>query len=296
MDADLDPADPDHTGDADNPDRLAARDTWAVWQGVPYPCRDRTDQWPLLSLRARDDGRAPEGLDRVRGGSERRYVHLVEAERVDAWYQASWTFRWRGEPFTCHGLTDRGTVRGRYQGEDEEFAALHLHRSAGWEGDFPLDEITDVAEHRTDLRALRRERLRLLEQTRGYEPRALAVVDGRELPAAMEADASGLVAVGEPDSQRLVPVEELEAWWGVYWTYTVGGPAMGLGCHPFAALGPYQDAVKGRYIGDQTYGLVMHAYLLREERGADGRTLYTNLAYPERLTDLVEHRVDLLAD
>lgn len=278
-------------------DRLAARDRWAVWQGVPYPCWASRDQWPLLSLRARDDGRAPEGLAALSEGSERRYVHLVEPERVEAWYESYWTFRWRGEPFRSDGFTSRGTVRGCYLGDDEEFARLHLRRSADWEGAFPLDELTHVTEHRTDQLALRRERLRVLAETGGYGPRAFAIVDGHEVPADMEADASGLVAVGEPDAQRLVPVGELEAWWGVYWTYTLGGPEMGLGYHPFTALGQYQDSVKGTYTGNQTYGLVMHTYLLDEQHRTDsGGTFYTSTAYPDRLNDLTEHRVDLLAD
>jgi hypothetical protein len=275
----------------DDGDVLGARGQWAVWQGVAYPCSAPAGGWPKLSLRARDDGRTPPGLEEVRD------VYRVEPERVDAWYEACWTFRWRGEPFRSHGWTSHGTVLGRYQGEDEEFARRHLRRMVDWEADLPRDEIEDVVEHRTDLRALRGERLRLLAETDGYRPRAFAGVDGGELPAEMEADPSGRVAVGagegdcdgEPDTRRMVAVGELEAWWGVYWTFTIGR-------HPFAALGPERDTVKGKYIGDQTYGLVMHTDLLAEEVGADGRSIYTSNVYPEQITDLTEHRVDLLAD
>ncbi|WP_042390166.1 hypothetical protein [Streptacidiphilus melanogenes] len=275
---------------------LAAKDEWAVWQGIAYPCWSRAGLWPRLSLRARDDGRAPSGLEQQRDGAERRYVYLVDPERLDAWYQAHWTFRWRGEPFESCGTTGGGTVRGRYLGTDEEFARLRLRKAVDREAELPPDEVEDVVEHRTDLRALRGERLRLLAETDGYRPRAFAVLGGQEVPAGTEADASGRVAVGGPEARRLVPVGELEAWWGVYWTFTIGDEAMGIGRHPFAALGPDRDTVKGEYIGDQTYGLVMHTYLLTEEHRADGGTFYTGNACPDLITDLAEHRVDLLAD
>ncbi|WP_042424936.1 hypothetical protein [Streptacidiphilus anmyonensis] len=64
---------------------FAAPDAWAVWRGVAHPCRDRADVLPLLSLlslRARDDGGTPSGLQEHREGSESRYVPLAE-HRVD---------------------------------------------------------------------------------------------------------------------------------------------------------------------------------------------------------------------
>jgi hypothetical protein len=284
------------TQQEDGPGRLAAEDRWAVWQGVAYPCWGPPALWPRLALRARDDGRAPVGLDRLDDGSERRYVHVVDPDLLDAWHETRWTFRWRGEPFESRGMPDPATARGHYEGEDEEFARLHLNHPNHREGDYPLDEITDVVEHRTDLRALREERLRLLAETDGYRPRAFAVVDGVELPAAMEADASGHVAVGEPDARRLLPIEELEAWWRVHWTFVMDNRDTLCGNHPFRALGPERDCVKGEYIGNATYGLVMHTYLLNDETGPDGYRMYTSHCYPDRLTELTEHRTDLLGD
>ncbi|MEY9874508.1 hypothetical protein ABH931_004008 [Streptacidiphilus sp. MAP12-33] len=279
--------------DPDDVELLTSRDGWAVWQGVAYPCRAEPSLWPRLALRARGDGRAPTGLERSPDEDEPRHVHLVDPELLDAWFEAHWTFRWRGEPFASLGTRDGGRVWSRYEGTDQEFARRHLSHVHTGQALLPIDEITDVTVHRTDLLALRHERLRLLAEADGYAPRAFAVVDGRELPAGAEVDAAGQVTVVEGGDLRQVPVAELTAWWMVYWTFTI---EYGDVAHPFAALRGDRDTVLGKYTGDATYGLVMHTYLLSEASYEDGRRYYTANAYPEKLTDLTEHRADLLAD
>ena len=111
------------------------------------------DQSPLITLCVDAGEPAPEGLEPDPSGHPGMY--LVAPGNVTAWYSSSWTFRWKGELFSSGGVRD-GRINGYYQGsQGAAFANAHLVRTGAteYEGDFPIEEVTDLVEERFDLLA-----------------------------------------------------------------------------------------------------------------------------------------------
>ena len=112
------------------------------------------DRAPMITLRVEDGEPAPEDLEpdpRARPG-----LYAVAPQDVTAWYSSSWTFRWKGELFSSGGVRD-GRINGYYQGtKGAAFADAYLIRTGAieYEGDFPLEEVTDLTEKRYDLLAV----------------------------------------------------------------------------------------------------------------------------------------------
>ncbi|SEM13370.1 hypothetical protein [Streptacidiphilus jiangxiensis] len=75
-------------------------------------------------------------------------------EQLDSWYRTRWTFRWRDQPFDAVGSSE-GRIGGWYAGREWWLIEDHLERmeASAWMGTFPLDEVTDLTEHREDLMA-----------------------------------------------------------------------------------------------------------------------------------------------
>jgi hypothetical protein len=81
-------------------------------------------------------------------------VFLARPEQLDAWYRTRWTFQWQGQPFDAVGSSET-EITGWYAGRELWAVADRLRRveAGGYLGTFPLDEVTDLTEHRTDLLA-----------------------------------------------------------------------------------------------------------------------------------------------
>lgn len=103
----------------------------------------------LVLTLAGEDGPPPEGLRRFPAEPG---CYLVDPALLRAWYSSRWTFRWRGEPFGAIAAGE-DRISGWYAGSNVSFASAHLHRVGAieYEGTFPLPEVTDLTEHRTDL-------------------------------------------------------------------------------------------------------------------------------------------------
>lgn len=111
------------------------------------------DRAPMITLRVDDDDPVPAGLAPDPQGPPGSY--LVDPRDVTAWYASSWTFRWKGELFSSGGVLD-GRINGYYQGtKGAAFADAYLTRTGAieYEGDFPLEDVTDLSENRYDLLA-----------------------------------------------------------------------------------------------------------------------------------------------
>lgn len=110
---------------------------------------------PMITLCVRDGDPLPEALEPnpdPRGPAD---SYLVNPQAVTAWYDSSWTFRWKGEEFASYGSGD-GRITGYYQGtQGAPFASVYLKRVGviEYEGTFPLEEVTDLTEERIDLLA-----------------------------------------------------------------------------------------------------------------------------------------------
>lgn len=124
---------------------------FAVYRGHAYRAYgDSTSS--EIALAVEDGDPVPAGLQADPQEPER--IYLARPTQVDAWYVSSWTFRWRGELFSCYGVRD-DEVTGLYIGGNGTFASEHLRRvgAVDYEGTFPLDEVTDPTEERVDLLA-----------------------------------------------------------------------------------------------------------------------------------------------
>ena len=105
---------------------------------------------PRLSLIREDvDVPIPEGLQPDPDDPDR--VFHVSPDQLDEWYESRWTFQWRDQPFEAIG-SGAGYISGWYVGRELHLISEHLQRvdRDGWLGRFPLDEVTDLTEHRED--------------------------------------------------------------------------------------------------------------------------------------------------
>ncbi|MGK5545453.1 hypothetical protein ACSNOH_12070 [Streptomyces sp. URMC 127] len=282
--------------------RFPVKGEVAVFHGDRYRARAAVGLWPCVELLP-DPGRpAPEGLA-PREAADGSVGYPVAPERLEAWDAVTWTFRWRGELFECTAATPT-TLSGDYLGSDEHFAKEHLKRLAiTYYGDFPRDEVTELEMHREDLIQPLQALVRRLDEFDHFRPKAFAVHHGRTYPAADQADASGLVALTagddrpeelvadprDPSGERFMAApEQLDAWYRTYWTFRWEGG-------PFDAVGTVDGRIKGIYTG-RSWGFVDN-FQLDPEKGPDGvRTQYTITVDLDGVTDLEQHRTDLLAD
>ena len=210
---------------------------------------------------------------------------LVHPDRLDAWFTSRWTFRWRGEPFACRGLTAQG-LEGVYAGEDPGFAAAHLRQEfTEHRGCFPLAEVTDLVERRDSLLPrFRREQL-LMAQAQRYRSGTFARYQGRAFPTSDAPDEVGRLTLRgrEEEGPISVALDELEDWYSTLWTFRWWG-------EPFEVVDVAEGRLKGLYTGGQAHFAWDY---LRLEPG--GRQDYTILLPAETVEQLTEHRVDLLA-
>ena len=125
---------------------------FAVYRGSVYSTWGATDSPEFSLIRDDDETPIPEGLQPDPAQSTRAFT--VSPEQLEALYRAHWTFQWRGQPFQAIGSGD-GYISGWYVGRELHLISEHLHRvdRDGWLGRFPLDEVTDLTEHREDLLA-----------------------------------------------------------------------------------------------------------------------------------------------
>ncbi|MGW2014091.1 hypothetical protein [Streptomyces sp. NPDC001927] len=275
----------------------------AVFGGEPYRARAAVGLWPCVELLPEPGRPAPAGLA-PRESADGSVGYPVPPERLEAWYAVTWTFRWRGELFGCVAAAPT-TLTGDYLGSDEHFAKEHLKRLAfKYFGVLPRDEVTQLEQHREDLLQPLHALVRRLAEVDHFRPQAYVVYRGRTYPAAAEADASGLIKLTtghdrpeglvadprDPGGEHfLAAPEQLDAWYRTHWTFRAHG-------EPFDAVGTVDGRIKGVYTGG-SWGFVAHTSYLTEETGPDGvHTRYTVLAALKGVTDLEQHRTDLLAD
>lgn len=133
-------------------DRAYAPDRFVEYRGRLHRALS-DDRSPMITLRVEDGDPVPEGLEPDPRGRPGFYV--VAPQDVTAWYSSSWTFRWKGELFSSGGVRD-GQINGYYMGtKGAVFADAYLTRTGAieYEGEFPLEEVTDLTEERYDLLA-----------------------------------------------------------------------------------------------------------------------------------------------
>ncbi|MCX5199355.1 hypothetical protein OOK31_36710 [Streptomyces sp. NBC_00249] len=272
----------------------------AVFHGELYRARGAVGLWPCVELLPGPGRPAPEGLA-PREAADGSLWYPVAPERLEAWYAVTWTFRWRDEPFECTAATPT-TLTGKYLGSDEHFAKEHLKRlGTRYRGVFPRDEVTDLEEQREDLLQPLHALVRRLAEVDHFRPKAYAVHHGRTYPAAAEADASGLIALTIGDDQPedlvadprdpdaghfLAAPEQLDAWYRTHWTFRWQGG-------PFDAVGTVDGRLKGVYTGG-SWGFADN-WQLTDESDRD-HTRYTVRVGVDGVTDLEQHRTDLLAN
>ncbi|MEU6949690.1 hypothetical protein ABZ957_31335 [Streptomyces sp. NPDC046316] len=275
---------------------------FAVLNGDLYQVRAAAGLWPYVELLPEPGRPAPAGLAPCES-SDGSVGYPVQPEHLEAWYSVRWTFRWRDEPFECTASSPT-TLSGDYLGSDEHFAKEHLKRRViGYRGVFPRDEVTDLEEHREDLLQPLHALMRRLAEVDHFRPRAYAVYHGRTYAAAAEADASGLIALTTGDGQPedlvadprnpsaehfLAAPEQLDAWYRIHWTFRWQGG-------PFDAVGTVDGRIKGVYEGG-SQGFA-DTWQLTQETGPDGVHIrYTVVVDLDGVTDLEQHRTDLMAD
>jgi hypothetical protein len=240
----------------------------AVFQGMPYLQGRVSDPiWPRIALAAGDN------------------TILLHPDRLDAWFTSRWTFRWRDQPFESRGLDDAG-IAGVYTGADPDFAAEHLRQVfAEHRGRFPLDEITDLSEHRDSLVPRFRREQRLMADAGRYRAGTFARYQDRRYPTSDVPDECGRLTLnGAVDLGPItVALDEVEEWYSTLWTFRWWG-------EPFEVVDVTQGRLKGLYTGGQAHFAWDYLHL---EPG--DRQDYTILLATESVEDLTEHRQDLLA-
>lgn len=124
---------------------------YAVYRGVAYHAYGDSISARLYLAREPDDP-IPEGLPEDPTAPGR--VYITTPEDVEEWYETRWTFKWHDEPFDAMS-SGHGIIGGWYTGQRLHLIADHLTQEdqSGWSGRFPLDEVTDLTEHRRDLMA-----------------------------------------------------------------------------------------------------------------------------------------------
>ncbi|MFG2332756.1 hypothetical protein ACGFMM_24425 [Streptomyces sp. NPDC048604] len=272
----------------------------AVFHGDRYPARGAVGLWPCIDLLPEPGRPAPEGLA-PREAADGSVGYPVAPERLAAWYSVTWTFRWRGELFECTAATPT-TLSGDYLGSDEHFAKEHLkRRGIRYRGVFPRDEVTELEEHHEDLLQSLHALVRRLPEVGHFRPRAYAVYRGRAYPAAAEADAAGLIALATghdrpedlvadhraPGGEHfLATPEQLDAWYQTHWTFRWQNG-------PFDAVGTVDGRIKGVYTGG-SWGFANYMNLTHEPDPNGAYTRYTVTVNLNNVTDLEQHRTDLL--
>lgn len=129
---------------------------YVVYQGHVYRAYGDTTS-SEIALEMEDGQPIPEDLEPDPQDPDR--IRLADPAQVDEWYSSTWTFRWRGELFSCYRVRgDR--VTGLYIGGNGAFANEYLDRvgATDYEGRFLRAEVTDPSEHRVDLLSRWRER------------------------------------------------------------------------------------------------------------------------------------------
>ncbi|GAA0350649.1 hypothetical protein GCM10010319_29460 [Streptomyces blastmyceticus] len=274
----------------------------AVFRGELYQARGAVGLWPYVELLPEPGRPAPEG-PAPREAADGSVGYPVAPERLEAWYAVTWTFRWHGELFECIAATST-KLTGDYLGSDEQFAKEHLkRRGIRYRGVFPRDEVTELEQHREDLLQPLHVTVQRLAEVDHFRPKVYAVHRGRTYPAAAEADASGLIALTTGDDRPedlvadprdpgagrfLAAPEQLDAWYRIHWTFRWRGG-------PFDAVGTVDGSLKGVYTGG-SWGFADN-FQLDPETGPDGvHTQYTITVDLDGVTDLEQHRTDLLAN
>ncbi|MBF9072350.1 hypothetical protein [Streptacidiphilus fuscans] len=125
---------------------------FAVYRGDVYRVFGDSTSVQVALVRDEEDDPMPAGLRPDPQDPTR--VFLADPGQLEAWYRTRWTFRWRGEAFDAEGSSG-GRITGWYAGRRLDRVADHLQRieASAYLGTFPLDEVTDLTEHRTDLLA-----------------------------------------------------------------------------------------------------------------------------------------------
>jgi hypothetical protein len=238
----------------------------AVFHGVAYRQGSVDDPiWPRVAL--------------IKGEN----TILVHPDRLDEWFTSRWTFTWRGEPFEARGLTD-DKMEGVYLGGDTEFATEHLSSGSGRWGRFPRAEISDLTQHRDPLLPRFRREQALMADPAKYRSGTFARFEGRVLPAADAVDEQSRLALTGPShlGPLRVTLDEVEEWYTTTWTFRWWN-------EPFEVVDVTQGRIKGLYMGGQAH--FAWDYLRLEPGTAQD---YTILLPEESVTDLTEHREDLL--
>jgi hypothetical protein len=240
----------------------------AVFQGVPYRQRQVADPiWPRIALVTGDN------------------TILLHPDRLDEWFTSRWTFRWHEQPFESRGLADSG-IEGVYAGADQGFAKEHLRQVfAEHRGRFPLDEVTDLAEHRDSLVPRFRREQQLMARADRYRAGTFARYQDGCYPTGDAPDEQGRLLLSGPldVGPRTVALDEVEEWYSTLWTFRWWG-------EPFEVVDVTQGRLKGLYTGGQAHFAWDYLHL---EPG--GRQDYTILLAEEAVEELTEHRQDLLA-
>ncbi|MBB4892000.1 hypothetical protein FHS39_001000 [Streptomyces olivoverticillatus] len=273
----------------------------AAFHGELYAARAAVGLWPCVELLPEPGRPAPEGLA-PREAADGSVGYPVAPEHLEAWYAVTWTFRWRGELFECSAATPTA-LEGDYLGSDEHFAKEHLKRLfTDYYGVFPRDEATELEQHHEDLLQPLHALVRRLAEADHFRPMTYAVHRGRTYPAAAEADAAGLIALTTGDDRPedliadprdpsgehfLATPEQLDAWYRTYWTFRWEGG-------PFDAVGTVDGGLKGVYTGG-SWGFA-DSWQLTDETAPGGDTRYTVTVDLDGVTDLEQHRTDLLAN
>ncbi|AUG81205.1 hypothetical protein CFP65_6555 [Kitasatospora sp. MMS16-BH015] len=279
--------------------RYQVKGELAAFRGVLFPARTAAGLWPYVELLPEPGAAAPEGVEPRRAADGSVAGYPVAPEQLEAWYAVHWTFHWRGEPFECTGATDT-TIAGTYLGTDQEFAKAHLKRRViGYRGEFPRAEVTDPTEHREDLLGPRTALARRLAEAGHFRPAVQATYRGRTYPAAAEPDATGRIGLTGADlahsdlpvdpqdpTRHLAAPAQLDAWYRTHWTFHWQGG-------PFQAVGTSEGRIKGVYTGAD-WGFVDGLQLTQEPAPDGARPHYTVEVALDEVTDLEQHRTDLL--
>ncbi|WP_058041256.1 hypothetical protein [Streptomyces roseifaciens] len=258
--------------------------------------------WPHVELLPEPGRPAPEELA-PREAADGTVGYPVAPERLEAWDVVTWTFRWHGELFKCTAAKPT-TLSGDYLGSDEHFAKKHLKRLAiAYYGVFPRNEVTELELHREDLIQPLHALVQRLDEFDHFRPKVYAVHHGRTYPASAKADASGLIALttGDDRPEKLVAdprdrdgehflaaPEQLDAWYRTHWTFRWKNG-------PFDAVGTVDGRIKGIYTGG-SWGFANYMNLTHEPDPNGAYTRYTVTVGLNGVTDLEQHRTDLLAN
>jgi hypothetical protein len=132
-------------------------ETVAVWRGHAYRAVVDSEDPDTARLFPKPGDPAPPGVPELAPNAPGL---PVQATDLDEWYSVWTTFSWHGRQFTAfeaaggriEGLLTNGSVSWARE------SSLTVHDRDYITGDFALDDIADLTEHRTDHLAEWRER------------------------------------------------------------------------------------------------------------------------------------------